>query len=66
MKVQVNKEQTDKQIQLIVIYLQILKNAFDEPTQLHQFFSVIIFISTSGLLMSCDTWLNDENKSSSE
>lgn len=39
MKEQVNKEQTDKQMQLAVIYLRILKNAFDEPTRLHQFFS---------------------------
>lgn len=38
MKEQVNKEQTDKQMQLAVIYLRILKNAFDEPTRLHQFF----------------------------
>lgn len=66
MKVQVNKEQTDKQIQLTVLYLRITKNAFDEPTKLHLLFSVIIFISTSGLLMSSDTWLNDENKSCSE
>lgn len=55
MKVQVNKEQTDKQIQLTVLYLRITKNAFDEPTKLHLLFSVIIFISTSGLLMSSDT-----------
>lgn len=55
MKEQVNKEQTDKQMQLAVMYLRILKNAFDEPTRLHQFFPVIIFISTSDLLMSSDT-----------
>lgn len=55
MKVQVNKEQPDKQIQLAVIYLQIWKNVFDEPTQSHLLFSLIIFISTSGLLMSSDT-----------